>query len=634
MEGISLPMLPLTSKKEMDEQFRRRLRFLIAAVSIVFLLLVGRLWVLQVLQGERFTYLSENNRIRLRKIPGIRGTVFDRKGRLLIHSPPSFDLLLMPEDAEEPEVTLRRLALLLGRDKKELLGALAKNKFRPPFKEIILSKAIDWRSVVAVETHQMDLPGVSLRVRPERRYPDKGMNAHLLGYLGEINPAQLKELRERGYGLGDEIGQFGLEKMLEKHLRGKSGGQQVEVNAIGRQVRVLHQVRDVPGHSAYLTIDRELQKTAYQALDGKEGAIIVLEVNSGAILALVSTPTFDPNIFARGIRLEEWRTILRDEMHPLQNRAIQGQYPPGSIFKIVLAIAALEEGVIEPETRLFCNGSLVVGKRVFRDWKKGGHGWVDLHKGIVESCDVYFYQLGLRLGVDRIAKYARMLGLGAKTGIALEGEMSGLIPDTRWKKKRFGQRWFPGETPSVAIGQGYVSVTPLQMATLMAAVANGGTLYRPWFVRRLESADGSLIQEYGPEKIRSVPFKKGTLGYLRRALRDVVNGARGTGRKARSDLVEIAGKTGTAQVAQMRGKIVKSEQLPYSIRDHAWFVAYAPSERPEIAVVVLVEHGGHGGSAAAPLAKKVIERYFSMKGQQVALSDGRETSKQEEAHAN
>ena len=634
MESISLPMLPLTSKKEIDEQFRRRTRIAIAAVSIIFTLLAVRFFELQVLRGERFTYLSENNRIRLKKVPGIRGTVFDRRGRLLIHSPPSCDLLLMPEDAEEPEVTLRRLALLLGRDEKELLGALAKNKSRPPFEEIILSKAIDWRSVVAVETHQMDLPGVSLRVRPKRRYPDKGMNAHILGYLGEIGPAQLKVLRERGYGMGDEIGQFGLEKILEGHLRGKSGGQQVEVDAIGRQVKVLHQVRDVPGHSAFLTIDLELQKSAYQALDGKEGAIIVLEVNSGAILALVSTPTFDPNVFARGITLEEWRTILRDEMHPLQNRAIHGQYPPGSTFKIIMAIAALEEGVVEPETRLFCNGSLVVGKRVFRDWKKGGHGWVDLHKGIVESCDVYFYQLGQRLGVDRIAKYARMLGLGAKTGIALEGEMSGLIPDTRWKKKRFGQRWFPGETPSVAIGQGYVSVTPLQMATLMAAVVNGGTLYRPWIVRRVQSVDGSVIQEYGPEKISSVPFKKGTLGHLRRALRDVVNGARGTGRKARSDLVEIAGKTGTAQVAQMRGKIVKSEQLPYSIRDHAWFVAYAPSERPEIAVVVLVEHGGHGGSGAAPLAKKVIERYYSLKGHQVALSDGRETSKQEEAHAN
>ncbi|MFQ5916615.1 MAG: penicillin-binding protein 2, partial [Candidatus Binatia bacterium] len=503
-------MLPLTSSTEVDEQFRRRTLFVIAAVSFVFLLLAVRLLVLQVLQGERFTYLSENNRIRLKRIPGIRGTVFDRKGRLLVHSPPSFDLLLVPEDAEEPEVTLRRLALLLGWDERELLGVLSNNRSRPPFGEIILRKDIDWRSVVAVETHQIDLPGVTLRIRPKRSYPDKGMTAHLLGYLGEINPGQLRSLGNRGYRLGDEIGRFGLEKTLEEYLRGKSGGQQVEVNALGRQVRVLYQVNDVRGHSTFLTIDRDLQKSAYQALDGKEGAIVALEANSGAILALVSTPAFDPNLFARGITAQEWQAILEDKMRPLQNRAIQGQYPPGSIFKMVLAIAALEEGVIEPDTRLFCNGSIVVGRRVFRDWKKEGHGEVDLHEGLVESCDVYFYQLGLQLGVDRIAQYARILGLGGKTGIALQGEKEGLIPDSQWKMKQYGQRWFTGETPSVAIGQGYVSVTPLQMASLMAAVANGGTLYRPWFVRKLESVDGTVIREYGPEKIRSLPFKKDT----------------------------------------------------------------------------------------------------------------------------
>ena len=300
-----------------------------------------------------------------------------------------------------------------------------------------------------------------------------------------------------------------------------------------------------------------------------------------------------------------------DRLHPLNNRAIQGQYPPGSTFKIVLAIAALEEGVIRPETKILDPGYYVVGNRAFRDWKEHGHGWVDFHRAIVESCDVYFYQLGVRLGVDRIAHYARALGLGEKTGIGLDDEKTGLIPDSLWKMKRFGQPWFPGETPSVSIGQGYVTVTPIQMANLMAALANGGTLYRPWFVRKVESLDGTLIREYGPEKIRSVDLKESTLNTVRSALTDVVNSGSGTGGRARSRLVEIAGKTGTAQVAEMRGKVVKSEQLSYFIRDHAWFVAYAPAQQPEIAVVVLVEHGGHGGSAAAPLAKKVIERYLS-----------------------
>jgi penicillin-binding protein 2 len=307
-------------------------------------------------------------------------------------------------------------------------------------------------------------------------------------------------------------------------------------------------------------------------------------------------------------------------MQPLNNRAIQGQYPPASTFKIVLAIAALEEGLIEPETRIFDPGYHVVGNRTFRDWKKGGHGWVDLNKGIVESCDVYFYQLGQKIGIDKIAKYARLLGLGDKTGVALDDEKAGLIPDSEWKRKRFGQPWFPGETPSAAIGQGYLTVTPLQMANLMAAVANGGTVYRPWFVRKVESLDGTLIREYGSETTRSVTLKESTLKYVRSALRDVVNSGSGTGGRAKSNLIEIAGKTGTAQVAEMRGAVVKSAQLPYEIRDHAWFVAYAPAEDPEIAVAVLVEHGGGGGAVAAPLAKMVIEKYVSLKS---VTGDGR-----------
>jgi penicillin-binding protein 2 len=389
----------------------------------------------------------------------------------------------------------------------------------------------------------------------------------------------------------------------------------VEVDALGRRVRVLHEVEDVPGHSVFLTLDRDLQQTAHEALEGKDGTIVALDVHSGAILAMVSNPSFDPNVFSRGVGADEWRELVTDRRHPLNNRAIQGQYPPGSTFKIVLAIAALEDNLVEPETAIFDPGFLTVGNRNFRDWREKGHGWVNLHKAIVESCDVYFYRLGQRIGIDRIARYSRLLGLGEKSGVALENEKSGLIPDSVWKMKRFGQPWFPGETPSVAIGQGYVTVTPLQMANLMAAVGNGGTLYRPWLVRRVESLDGRLIEEYGPETIRSVPFKKRTLDHIRKGLRDVVNSGAGTGGRARSELVEIGGKTGTAQVVEMRGKIVKSEQLSYFVRDHAWFVATAPVEHAEIAVAVLVEHGGHGGSAAAPLAKKVIEKYFSQSEQ-------------------
>ncbi|NIO11666.1 MAG: penicillin-binding protein 2, partial [Deltaproteobacteria bacterium] len=590
----SVTMLPPPSRTELAPQFRRRIQLVMIAVSVVFFLLAGRLWVLQVLQGERFSYLSKNNRIRIKTIPGIRGMVFDRKGRLLVDSRPSFDLLFVPEDSQDPKLTLRHLARLLGLADGRYLEVLNAKKKRLPFREVVLDRDVDWRTVVAVETHERDLPGVNLRIRPKRSYLNNEINAHLLGYLGEIGPTQLKTLRHEGYGMGDEIGQFGLEKKWEQYLRGRSGKQQVEVDALGRRIKILDQEKDVPGHSVFLTMDADLQKTAYESLKGKEGAVVIMEADTGALLTLVSTPAFDPNAFARGISAEEWNNLLQDRARPLHNKAIQGVYPPGSIFKIIMAIAALEEGIVTPRTPHFCPGFLTVGKRVFRDWKPGGHGVVNLNKALVESCDVYFYQLGQQLGIDRIARYARMMGLGKKTGIALDGEKGGIIPDRNWKFRRFGQPWFPGETPSVAIGQGYVSVTPLQIATFVAAMVNGGTLYRPWFVRKVEAINGSTIEEYVPQKMGSFSFKPGTLQHVNDALKDVVNTPQGTGKEARSDLAEVAGKTGTAQVAGMEGDMIKSEDLPYLIRDHAWFAAYAPAEKPEIVVVVLIQHGGHG----------------------------------------
>jgi penicillin-binding protein 2 len=464
--------------------------------------------------------------------------------------------------------------------------------------------------VVGVETHQLDLPGITLRARPRRNYPDGQAAAHVLGYLGEVNQRQLKALKEQGYGSGDEIGHYGLERRWEEVLRGQNGGQQVEVDALGRRVRVLHEVHNVPGYTMHLTLDRQLQQSAFEALSGKEGTIVAIDVHSGAILALASTPAFDPNVFARGIKGNEWNALLKDKLRPLSNRATQGQFPPGSTFKIVMAIAALEEGVINPEAAIADPGFFPFGNRNFRDWKEGGHGMVNLHRAIVISCDTYFYQLGPKLGVDRIAKWSRAFGLGEKTGIALDDERSGTIPDTAWKMKRFRQPWYPGETVSVAIGQGYVTVTPLQLANMMAAVANGGKLYRPRIVSKVESVDGTTVREYGPELIRTIELKPDTLNRVRNALADVVKA--GTGGMARSPVVEVAGKTGTAQVVEMKGGYLKSEQLTYFNRDHAWFVAYAPAQNPEIAVAVLIEHGGHGGDAAAPMAKKVFEKFVEL----------------------
>jgi len=603
------------NKQDGAPELRRRSRFLYILLGIAFLGLLSRLAFLQVMQGERYTFLSENNRIRIKRVPGTRGMIFDRQGQLLVDSRPSFDLIFVPEDSESPENTLRLLARYLQRDEHELLKTFEENKSRAAFDELVIGRDIDWPSMVAVETHQLDLPGVTLRARPRRSYADGPMAAHVLGYLGEINPKQLKVLKDEGYVIGDEIGQYGLERRWEELLRGQSGGQQVEVDALGRRVRVLHEVTDVPGYTVHLTLDRQLQEAAYEALKDKQGTIVALDVRSGAILALASTPAFDPNAFARGIKSDEWSGLIKDQLRPLSNRAIQGQYPPGSTFKIIMSIAGLEEGVIQPESFIQDPGFYTFGNRSFRDWKKGGHGAVNLHKAIVESCDTYFYQLGPKLGVDRIAKWAHAFGLGEKTGVVLDDEKGVTIPDTEWNRKRFRQPWFPGETVSVAIGQGYVTVTPLQLANMVAAVANGGKLYRPYLVSKVESVDGATVREYGPEVIRTIELKADTLKRVHEALSDVVNGAGGTGGAARSQIVQIAGKTGTAQVVEMKGGYVKTEQLAYFSRDHAWFVSYAPVDNPQIAIAVLVEHGGHGGDAAAPMAKKVFEKYMEKQKQ-------------------
>jgi penicillin-binding protein 2 len=600
-------------RKDGAPELRLRVRLIYLLVALAFIGITARLIFLQGIEGERFSYLSENNRIRLKRILGTRGMIYDQRGDLLVDSRPSFDLLFVPEDSENPEATLRQLARYLGREESELLENFQQSKSRSAFDDITLGKDVDWATVVTVETHQLDLPGVTLRVRPRRSYADGPAGAHVLGYLGEIGPKQLKSFKEDGYKLGDEIGQYGLEKKWEQYLRGKGGGQQVEVDALGRRVRVLSEVISGPGYTVHLTLDRKLQQTAYEALQGKQGTIVALDVHSGAILAMASTPAFDPNVFARGIKGDEWRALIKDRLYPLSNRAIQGQYPPGSTFKIVMAIATLEEEAIHPDTKISDPGFFPFGNRNFRDWKKEGHGAVDFHKSLVESCDVYYYTVGTRLGIDKIAKWARAFGLGEKTGALLDDEKSGLVPDTQWKRKRYRQPWYPGETPSVAIGQGYLTVTPLQMANMMATVANGGTLYRPRLVSRVESIEGQRVYEQGPDVLRTIELKPDTLPRVRNALADVVFGAAGTGKAARSSIITLAGKTGTAQVVEMKGAYVKSEELSYFSRDHAWFVSYAPADKPEIAIAVLIEHGGHGGSAAAPMAKMVAEKYAEMK---------------------
>lgn len=601
----------VTGRREVPPAFRRRLAIVLGAVLVLFGLTLIRLWQLQVTEGEQYRSLSENNRIRLKRVRATRGTILDRKRQVLVDNRPSFDVTLVPEDAHDVPRTIAALTRLLGPEAGDLGAVVAAAANRPPFEEVILKRDIDWESIVALETHQLELPGVSVQVGPRRTYPFGDAAAHLLGYVGEVSQQELAT--RRGYHMGDLIGKAGAERYWEDYLRGIDGGQQVEVDAVGRKLRVLSEVEETPGNTLVLTIDRDLQLAAEQAMGERDGAVVALDPRSGEVLAMVSRPAFDPNVFARGIRSAEWRALLENRKRPLNSKAVQGTYPPGSTFKIVMAAAALDEGVINPFTQIFCSGGLFFGNRTFRCWRAGGHGSVNVHEALVRSCDVFFYQVGQRLGIDAIAEYAHRLGLGAPTGISLEHESGGIIPSSAWKRQRFGEPWYAGETLSVAIGQGYVTVTPLQMANLIAAVANGGTVYRPQFVKQIERPDGPVVLEEEAVPVRQLGFKKSTLLQIRQALSDVVNTSRGTGTKARLASIEVGGKTGTSQVGVLGAERAKQGHMARERRDHAWFVAFAPVANPEIAVAVLAEHAGeHGGTAAAPIARAVIAHYFGV----------------------
>jgi penicillin-binding protein 2 len=564
-----------------------------------------------VTEGEQYRSLSENNRIRLKRVRATRGTILDRHGQILVDNRPSFDVALVPEDAHDVPKTLATLTRLLGAEAGDFSSAVQAAANRPPFEDVILKRDIDWESIVALETHQLELPGVSVQVGPRRTYPFADTAAHLLGYVGEVSQQELAN--RRGYRMGDLIGKSGAERYWEDYLRGIDGGQQVEVDAVGRRLRVLSEVEETPGNTLVLSLDRELQLTAERAMGDREGAIVALDPRSGDVLAMVSRPAFDPNVFARGIRAAEWRALVQDRKRPLNSKAIQGTYPPGSTFKVVMAAAALEEGVVNPFTQIFCGGGIFFGNRTFRCWRSSGHGNMNVHEALVRSCDVFFYQVGQRLGIDAIADYAHRFGLGAPTGISLEHESGGIIPSSAWKRQRFGEPWYAGETLSVAIGQGYVTTTPLQMANVIAAIANDGTVYRPQFVKRVETPDGTTVLEQQPVVTNQLGFKKTTLLQIRQALSDVVNSNRGTGAKARVRGIEVGGKTGTSQVGKLGAERSKQGHMTRERKDHAWFLAFAPVSNPEIAVAVLAEHAGeHGGTAAAPIAQQVIAHYFGV----------------------
>lgn len=581
--------------------------FVILAVGLVLLLL--RAWHLQVSKGAYYLELSENNRLRVVETPAPRGRIFDRNGALLVNNVPSFNLYLVLGDMKARERVIRRLSEIIEITPEEISESVEKRKKGDPYYPIKIKEDLSMREVARIEGHGLELPGVKIEAEFKRDAVYGPLAAHLLGYVGEITQDQLKKERYAEIKSGTIIGQYGVEQSFDEMLLGTPGEKKIEVDALGHEQQVLHEILPLRGNDIFLNLDLKVQKEAEAALNNRPGAIVALDPFNGDVLAMVSHPAFDPNLMSGGISSEIWQGLLKDKNRPLTNRTIHGKYPPGSTFKIVVSAGILERGIAKASDTIQCKGSVRFGKREFRDWKRWGHGEVDLHRSLVESCDVYYYEFGRELGVENIAKFSRMFHLGRPTGIDLAYEKGGLIPTKAWKEKNFNEPWYPGETLSVSIGQGFVSTTPLQLAAMIAAVAGEGVWYRPRLMLKHQDYVTEEITLASPSKGEKLPLSQETLVAIRDALAGVVSEAHGTGKKAKSDHFSIGGKTGTAQVVGRETH--EFDEVPEDLADHAWFVAFAPIEQPKIAVVVLVENGGHGGSTAGPLARQVMEAYLA-----------------------
>jgi penicillin-binding protein 2 len=588
---------------------QKRLPFLAGFIVFLTLVLLIRLWYLQAVKGDYYHEQAESNRIRPVKLRPPRGIIYDRQGRPIVENVLTFDISLVPEDAPDLDATIDKLASVIKSTpaaiRAELDDAAA---VRTKYEPVKIREEAPWDEVALIEAHQEDLPGAIIEPEHRRHYPYAGLASHQLGYIGKVSQSQRKQEQA---DLGLLTGQGGLEKVYDKFLRGIAGRRMIQVNAAGRKVMDLGIEEPKPGTDIYLTIDLDAQKAAEEALGDRAGAVVAMDPNSGEILALVSHPNYDPNLFPRGIAPKDWVRLMNDPSHPLYNRAIQSVYPPGSTFKIIVALAGLESGVIKPDEKINCKGYLKSGKHVFRCWKKDGHGAISFHRALVESCDVYFYTMGERIGWDRIAQYAKNLGYGSLTGILLPDEKPGLIPTTEWKKKRTKEQWYPGDTYINSIGQGYVLVSPIQACQMISAIANGGFFYRPSLLKLTRNRETGAVKAFSPECKNRVALDPAALEEVRTALAGVVNEPGGTAHGAQNPFAIVAGKTGTAQVIAQK---VPGRKLSEKTQDHAWFIAYAPVGDPKIAVAVLVEHGGHGGGAAAPVARQVIEEYLKNAG--------------------
>lgn len=588
--------------------FSRRVAILGGAKVTLLGLLAGRMYQLQVIDSDRYKTLSDDNRINIRLLPPPRGRILDRYGRPLALNQENYRVTLVAEQVRDVEATLDTLSGIISLSDHERQRILREIRRRRNFVPVTIRENLDWKDVSRIEVNAPDLPGLSIEVGQSRQYPYADEFSHVLGYVAavsenDIGGDPLLELP------GFKIGKNGVERVFDLNLRGKAGNSQVEVNAVGRVIRELSRQEGQPGEDLRLTLDRDLQKFTAERLHAeKSAAAVVLNVETGDVLALSSIPGYDPNEFVTGLSSKSWRNLIGDPYNPLSNKAISGLYAPGSTFKMVVALAALENKVVGPEHRVFCRGHTELGNARFHCWKKHGHGWQEMLDAIQNSCDVYFYDLAKRLGIDRIAAMANRLGLGTKSGIDLIGEKDGVIPTRDWKKAVMGVAWQQGETLISGIGQGFILTTPLQLAIMTARIANGKLAVTPRLVR-----DGKDGKEAPAPSFHSLGISQASMDVVREGMNRVTNSPRGTAYRARiKDAgMEMCGKTGTAQVrriskAERDSRVLKNEERPWRERDHALFVAFAPVDKPRFAAAVVVEHGGGGSVVAAPIARDLL----------------------------
>jgi penicillin-binding protein 2 len=589
-------------------------RCIAAGVIVIILLLAvaARLVYLQIMHHDHYQTLSQDNRVKIQPLPPTRGLIFDRYGEVLAQNLPAYSLEIVPEKVSNLAATIQALSEIIPVSEEDIKQFHHLRKQRRRFDSIPLRVRLSDQEVARLAVSRHQHPGVEVKAKLLRAYPQRDKTAHLLGYVARINEQELKQIDTSNYSGTQYIGKVEIEKSYEDLLHGQVGLQQVEVNATGRVLRVLESQPPRPGHNLHLFLDLELQHQAMDALADANGAVVAIDVKTGGVLALASKPGFDPNLFVEGISSKDYKALSRSSAKPLFNRATRGQYPPGSTIKPFIALAGLEQGVVDFHQETYCPGyyQLPGKEHKYRDWKKWGHGRVTMRRAIVESCDVYYYELARTLGIDRLHQSLIAFGFGSKSGIDLTGELPGLMPSREWKQDKRREPWYPGETLIVGIGQGYFLTTPLQLAEATATLASRGTRIRPRVVAYIEQLDGKLSPTQA-EVTELTQVKPRHWDQVISAMTDVVEGQRGTARRIRTDKYRIAGKTGTAQVFTVKQEEEYDEtKVAKHKRDHALFVAFAPVEDPRIAVAVIVENGGHGGAVAAPIARKVLDQYL------------------------